>query len=310
MNLTALSYFVTLSERLSFATAADSHGIDPSTISRHIATLEHELGVRLFQRSTRHVSLTEAGGQVLVHARQVLAEIEAMRDAAGSSTTALAGRLRLSASVAYGERRIAPLLGQFRAQYPGLELEMILSDANLDLVAEAIDLAVRHGPEVAGDVVVSRLHGTRYRLCAAPDFVGRAGVPGTLADLGGFTCLGYALPGMGQQWYRRRADSAVDTVPIAAPLTLSSPLALRGACLGGAGLALLADWLVEADIASGALVPLLENENLSPGPAETSAWLVYPARPYLPRRVRALISFLREELRHPESHQASDISGA
>ncbi|WP_297103862.1 LysR family transcriptional regulator [uncultured Devosia sp.] len=295
MNLSALKYFVAVAEQGSFANAAVACDIDPSTMSRHIAALERELGARLFQRSTRQVALTEIGTHALAHARQVLSEVEALRDATMRGTTELVGRVRLSASVAYGERRIAPLLGRFQARYPRLTLEMILSDANQDLVAEAIDLVVRHGPGVTGDLVVSRLHSTRYRVCATPDFLDRNGRPEHLEALVSLPCLGYALPGLENQWYCRH-EAGYSPVPISTSLSLSSPLALRGACLGGAGLALLADWLVEADLATGALVSLLDQDDLSPGPAENAAWLVYASRPYLPRRVRALIDFLREEL--------------
>ncbi|MCP8884987.1 LysR substrate-binding domain-containing protein [Devosia sp. XJ19-1] len=296
MNVQSLELFVTVAERLSFAAAAEDHDTDPSTVSRQIAALERQLGARLFQRSTRSVALTEVGHQILGHARQVLAELEVMKDAAGAATTALVGRLRMSASVAYGERRIAPLLGLFREQFPGLELDLILTDARLDLVAEAIDLAIRHGPEIESDVVAARLHPTHYRVCAAPEFVRRHGAPASVDELTTMPCISYSLPDLTRRWYEVLPNAPARAFTIAAPLSLSSPLAVRGACLAGAGIALLADWLVDADIEKGRLASLLPQHRLSPGPTASAAWLVYPARAYQPRRVRATIEFIRHAL--------------
>ncbi|WP_375598166.1 LysR substrate-binding domain-containing protein [Devosia sp. Naph2] len=296
MKLSLLELLVSAADAGSFAAAADRHQTDPSTVSRQIAALERQLGGRLFERNTRHLSLTETGANVLVHARHILTEMEALRDCVGEAANKVRGKVRLSASVAYGERRVVPLLWRMQERHPELKLELVLTETQQDLVSEGIDLALRHAPHVSGDVVAARLHGTSYILCCSPAFAARHGTPETLSDLKRFACLAYALPGMGERWFRLGEGRPADPFMVEPAMSISSPLALRRACLDGAGIALLADWLVDDDIRMNQLIALLPNDRLSPSIGENAAWLVYPSRPYQPRRVRVVIDFLKQAL--------------
>jgi DNA-binding transcriptional LysR family regulator len=166
-----LRLFLAVAQHASFAAAAREHELDPSAVSRAVAALEKELGIRLLQRSTRRVTLTEAGVAYLNRVEPVVQELEAAAEEASALSSAPRGVLRLTASVAFGNRCLVPLLPRLRSTFPELALELLLTDANLDLGAERIDLAVRLAPSVSADVIGVKLFDTRYRVCASPSWL-------------------------------------------------------------------------------------------------------------------------------------------
>jgi len=163
-----LRVFLEVVKRGGFAAVARDSNVDPSSISRAIATLESELGGRLFQRTTRKLTLTEAGESFLARIGPLVEELERAREEVASIGSEPSGTLRLSASVAFGQICLVPLLPAFRRAFPRLRLELLLSDANVDLIADRIDLAIRLAPSYRGDVVGSKLFATRYRIAASP----------------------------------------------------------------------------------------------------------------------------------------------
>lgn len=297
METETLRLFLDCAQRGSFAAVARERDLDPSAVSRAIALLEDELGVRLFQRSTRRMTLTEAGALYRNQAGRALENLERARDAAQAVGTGVAGTLRLTASIAFGHVKLAPLLPAFRAAFPKLRLEVLLSDARLDLVADRIDLAVRLGPMTGGDSIAVRLFDMRYRIVASPDWVRRHGRPATPTDLAAHDCLLFDLPDFRTRWRFRDADDVVSEVAVDGSLKCSSILALRTCALAGMGPALLVGWLVDADIASGSLADLFPRHvaYVSQTP-DAAAWLVYPSREWLPLKTRAVIDWLRPRL--------------
>ena len=171
MDLNALRLFVAAARELSFAAVAQERDLNPSSVSRSIAQLETQLGLRLFHRTTRTMSLTEAGELYLARVAAIIDELDAAEEQARLVSTTPTGTLRLTASVAFGERVIVPLLPDFRARYPELKLELLFTDANLDLVGEGVDLALRLGPRPGGELVATRLFDTAYRVVASPDYL-------------------------------------------------------------------------------------------------------------------------------------------
>jgi DNA-binding transcriptional LysR family regulator len=165
MDIQNLRQFVEVARHGGFAAAARGQGLDPSSVSRSIATLEQELGVRLFQRSTRKLSLTEAGQVYLTRVAPLLDEVEQAREEALAASTGVSGTLRLTTSVAFGYQHLAALLPKFRVLHPQLKVEVLMTDSNLHLVNDRIDLAIRLGARFEGDVVCSKLASTRYRVC-------------------------------------------------------------------------------------------------------------------------------------------------
>jgi DNA-binding transcriptional LysR family regulator len=275
--------------------------LDPSSVSRTIAALEESLGVRLLQRSTRRMALTEAGEAYLRRVEAVIQELDAASEEAQALTSGPRGVLRLTASVAFGNRCLVPLLPRFRAEFPELALELVLSDDNLDLVSERIDLALRLGPSVTADVVGVKLFDTHYKVCAAPSFLEVAPRLRKPSDLATVASLLFTFPEFRTRWLFRDRKGAVTEIPVHGEIIVSNALALRECALLGLGPALLADWLVDEDIAAGRLVQLFPEYAAAATTFETAAWMLYPSRAFLPHKVRVAIDFLRRHLRRRET---------
>lgn len=303
MNTKNLQIFSEVASRLSFVAVANSQGMSPSSVSRVISQIEDELGARLFQRNTRTVTLTEFGKKFLDHALIILEELDQAAEEAKGASLGAKGRLRVTASVAFAEAMLAPLLPRFQSQFPDTRLQIIPTDSNLDLIAEGIDLAIRMAPRIGGDVVVTKLFQTAYRVCATPDYIRSAGAPLEPKDLEAHSCTLYALPGFGSFWKFREKkrpghSSACEThVAISGKIALSSAAVMRSVVLHGAGPALLADWLVKEDLASGRMVDLFPGYDVTATEFDTAAWIIYPSRQYVPLKVRVFIDFLKHQLR-------------
>lgn len=295
MELDWLRMFIEVARRGSFTAVARERDVEPSSVSRVIAGLEERLGMRLFQRTTRKLALTEAGALYLSRMAPLLDEFERAGEEALAATRGAAGTLRLTTSVAFGQMKLVPLLPALRALHPALRLELLLTDANLDLVAERVDLAIRLAPRVEGDFIAARLLATRYHVCAAPGYLAAQPLarPG---DLGRHRCLLSALPEYRSRWRFRAADGQVQDVAVAGDLFTTNAVALRQCVLAGMGPALLPDWLIGPDLAAGRLVDPFPAMRATATDFETAAWLVYPSRDWLPNKVRATIAFLRSEL--------------
>ena len=297
MDVDTLRIFIDVARRGSFAAVARERGLVPSSVSRSLAQLEGELGVRLLQRTTRRLTLTEAGALYLARVEDLADMLDDARNAAHTLNASPAGTLRLTCSVAFGHKCLTPLLPGFRAAFPALKLEMLLSDANLDLVAQRIDLAIRLGPSIDVDVISARLFKTHYRVCASPGYLARITPPLLPGDLTACRCVLFALPEFRSRWLFRDAAGSVTEVPVDGDLVISNALAVRDCALAGLGPALLPHWLIDGDIAAGHLVDLFPTYQVAATSFDTAAWLLYPSRSFLPNKVRVAIDFLTARLR-------------
>ncbi len=296
MNLRTLELLSAVARRGSFAAVAKEEGLDPSSISRAIAELEAELGVRLFQRSTRSMRLTEAGDLYLARVEPMIEDMARARDEAARVSGAPRGLLRLTASVTFGQTRIVPLLPAFRARHNELQVDCLFTDANVDLVAERVDLAIRLAPTVEGDLIATKLMDTRYRVVASPAYLA-AHPPLTVpADLSAHRVLLFNLRAYRNRWLFRDAAGREEAVGIAGDVTLAPAGSLFAAALAGLGPALLPDWLVDEAVAKGELIDVFPLHAATATTFDTAAWLVYPSRAYLPNKVRVMIDFLKEAM--------------
>ena len=294
MELNALKIVALVAQQGSFAAAARVLDMDPSSVSRSVANTEAALGLRIFQRSTRTLSVTEEGHAYLQRIVPLLDEFDHARDAARQSRTAPSGTLKMTASVAFAHTCIVPVLGEFHALYPDIVVELLPTDATLDIAANAIDLAIRLAPAPKGDLISTRLMDTRYLVCASPGYLETHAQIADPMDLTGHNCLRFALPEFRSRWKVRGPDGAPAEVPISGRTIIGNALSLRRAALNGLGPVLLADWLVSGDVASGRLINLFPRHEWTATEFDTAAWILYPSRAYLPRRVRVMIDFLRE----------------
>lgn len=297
METRSLNMVLLVARLGSFAAAARQLEVDPSAVSRVVATVEAELGFRLFQRSTRRLSLTETGARYLATAEPLLEALEDARSEAKDLQANPSGHLRITASTAFGQTCLVPLLPDFRVTFPEIELEMILTEENLDLIDAQIDLALRLAPAPKGDLISTRLMTTRFHICASPGYLERHRAPRLPKDLAEHECLRFALPGHRTKWLLKDVAGRVTEVPVSGHVMLSNALALRDAARLGLGPVLLADWLVGEDIAEGRLVDLFPQHRATATEFDTGAWALYPSRRQVPAKVRATLDFLRARLR-------------
>jgi DNA-binding transcriptional LysR family regulator len=298
MDTTALKIFVEIVRRGSFAAVARDRSLDPSVISRAIQSLEQEIDARLFHRTTRRLSLTEAGRVFFDHIAPVVEEIDRARESVGDKDAPPGGRLRVTTSVSFGERCLVPLLPKFTARYPGVTLDIVLTEALLDLVGERIDVAIRLGALADSSLVSSRLFHTTYKACASPDYFSRHGRIERPEDLAGHECLLFPFWGLTPRWRFRNARGETTEVSVSGRVVVSSGIALEQCALAGMGIVILPEWLVSGSLRHGSLQAVLgEYQATATGSFDAGGWLVYPSREKLPRKVSAFSDFLKREFR-------------
>ena len=291
-DLDAWATFAAVVEHRSFSAAADAIGVNKATVSKTVARLEHRLGLSLFHRTSRRLALTEAGLPLAERARRLLADAVAAEEAARDGAAALAGRIRVAAPLGFGIAAVAPLVARFLADHPAIEIDLTLSDAQVDIVALGIDVALRIADLPDSSLRARRLGDIRTHLVAAPAYVDRHGTPAHPADLTGHRLLAYAnVPG---PWRFRRDGEEVAIVPNG-PLRCDSGEAMLPALLAGLGIARLPGFIVGPLLATRALVELLPDWPVPPA----GLHLLTPPSPLRPARVEALIAFLAEHLRDP-----------
>ncbi len=294
MDVSALQIYVEVVRQGSFAAVARTRNVDPSSISRAVAALETELGIRLLQRTTRKLALTEAGAQYFERLAPLLEELQQASDIATDISGQPKGTLRVTTSTSFGQQWVVPLLPEFQATYPHLTLDLLLTDTVVDFFAERIDLAIRLGLMRDSELIAERLRKTRYLVCASPSYLRQSETslehPG---DIERHNCLLFPLAGFRSRWQFRNKTGDTCAVDVRGRTLISNASSLRQCAIAGMGLALLADWLVERDLHSGILVEVFPEFEVTATDFNTAVWLVYPSRAYIPRKVRVFVEFLR-----------------
>jgi DNA-binding transcriptional LysR family regulator len=291
-DLEAWAMFASVAEHRSFSAAAQAIGVSKATMSKAVARLEASLGQSLFHRTSRRLALTEAGRPLAEHAQRLLAQARAAEEAARDGAAAPAGRIRLAAPMGFGVGNVAPILPDFLRRYPGVEIELHLSDARVDIVAEGYDVALRIADLSDSTLRARRLCEVRSHIVAAPAYVAAHGEPEHAADLPAARLFGYTNITRPLR-LRRRTDGAEVSVRPAGPLSANSGDAMLPALVAGLGVAVLPGFIVGRALASGELVELLPDWAPDPIPLH----LLTPPSPLRPARVEALIEHLAEHLR-------------
>ena len=297
MDTDHLKMFVEIVQQGSFAAAARKFDIDPSAVTRAMTTLEKDLGVRLLERTTRQLVLTEAGKLYHENACKLLRDMQQAADEARDLDGNPAGIVRVTTSTTYGYAVLLPLLSALREAYPALEIDLLLSDAIVDLVAERVDVALRLRQETDTSLVGTRLAKIRYHVCVSPGYLKQHPRPSTPTELAERDCLRCSLRGYRTQWKFRDSAGSVQAVDIDGWLMVSNSLALQRAALDDHGPALLPDWLVVSDLASGRLIDLFPEHEVTPTDFDNAIWLLYTSRAYVPRRVRVFVEFIKQRIR-------------
>jgi DNA-binding transcriptional LysR family regulator len=286
-TLAAMRIFATVVEAGSFARAAERLDLAKSVVSKHVAALEAHLGVRLLNRTTRRLSLTEAGAAYVERSRELLAEIEALEASVGDMVERPRGLLRINAPVTFGVMHLGAALAAYGRLYPDVRVDLSLSDRIVDLVEEGYDLAVRIAPGLESTLVARRLATTRGVLCASPDYLARRGTPKRPDDLRAHDCLGYSYSSSGDTWRMEGPDGPV-AVRLSWTMSANNGDVLVAAAVAGAGILLEPGFIVAPAIAAGRLVPLLTDHRFT----EYGIYALYPHRKHLSAKVRTMVDFL------------------
>ncbi|CAN5454261.1 LysR family transcriptional regulator [soil metagenome] len=312
MEIATLRAFVEVMRRRSFTAVARDLNVDPSSVSRTISGLEEELGVRLFHRTTRNLSPTEAALAYFDRIEPMITELEKAALVAIDSGETPRGLLRITAAVTFAQMNLVPLLPEFAEKHPGLRFELILTDKLLDLVEERIDLAVRLGRLSESTLIAHRLCDMVYVVCASPRYLRHKGRPKAPEDLERHECLRYPVQGYGSRWRFRKGDGDAFEVPVSGRVLATNGIALVQCAVAGMGVLMLPRWNVAAELRSGALVDLFPDYHATASEFDIAAWMLYPSRSYLPLKVRALADFLKQKFRHgaPAEAGLSPSAGA
>ena len=286
-NLGDLEVFVRVIAAGSMSTAARDLGLSPAVVSKRIKRLEDKLGTRLLQRTTRQISLTEAGQGFHERVLTVLGGLEEAEAFASGRSSEVNGTLKISASTSFGRMHVAPHLKPFMEAHPDLAIHLVLSDEFTDIVGGGFDLAIRIAELNDSSLVARRLAPVRRVLCAAPDYLAAHGTPETLEDLKKHRCL----PAHNHDSWRLEGPSGPVALRPEGMLITNSSEVIREAVIAGLGIALRSTWDVGAELKSGKLVQVLPQYESSRNVALSA---VYPSRQFLPAKVRLFINYLAE----------------
>ena len=283
--------FVRAVDRGSFSSAARDLDLTPSAVSKQIRRLEDRLGVRLFNRTTRRVSLTEVGRAYYERCARIINEIDETEEAATSLNENPRGTLRVAATVAFGRVEVLPRIQDFLERYPELNIEFELTDRQVDLIEEGIDVAIQWREQMDDpSLIARRLCVNRRIICASPHYIEQHGAPATPEELLSHNCLTLYEVSQFNDWAFEDPVQGYRTLHVGGNFRANTADALYEAALAGVGLARLSTWLVMPAIRRGDLVPVLPQY-----PHERSAYfLLYPHRRHLSRKVRAFVDFLVE----------------
>lgn len=288
-NLNALLVFTKVAETRSFTNAAQRLGLTASAVSKSVSRLEQELGVRLLQRSTRLVSLTNDGASFFERCRHILAEIDDAESALTLSMTNLQGRLRVQMPVGFGRRVVVPKLLRFTEQHPGLVVDAELSDRVVDLAYEGIDAAIQIGQVSDSRLVARKVCRLSFAACASPEYLARNGEPATPEDLDRHHCLAYLLPMTnGYRDWQFAKDGQTFSKTVSGSLNINNAESLLEAAVAGVGITMISNFIAADALRDGKLKRIL-NQYVVKGP---EVYVVYLPGRNLSAKVRAFIDFL------------------
>lgn len=288
-----MEVFVRIVELGGFSPAARACRMTPSAVSKLIARLEARLGARLVNRSTRKLQLTPEGCTFYERSTRILADLEEAERTASTGERPT-GRIRLNTSASFGTHILAPLVPEFLARHPGVTLDIVQTDAVIDLLEERTDVAIRAGPLKSSSLVARKLGATRMMIVGSPAYLERFGEPKTILELERHNRLGFCYARTIEGWPLIQ-DGETVTLPTIGSVQTSDGEALRHLAIAGAGLVRLAAFTVREDIRAGRLLSVLEDYN--PGDLEAVHAVYLGQGGPLPARVRALLDFLAEKAR-------------
>ena len=283
-----ISTFTEVASKGSLSSAARAEGVAPSLIGRRIDALEQRLGVKLLQRSTRKIALTNEGQAFLEDCQRILAELSAAEAAVSAHNASATGRLVISAPAGFGRQHVAPLIPSFLAEHPQVQLTLNLNDHFVDLIGDTVDMAIRIATLNDSTLVGVKLASNQRVVVAAPDYLKRHGSPKSINELSRHNCLAFNNDGSQRGWTFRQGGKNI-TVRVNGTMACNDGEVLHDWALAGKGLAWRSMWEVGSEIAQGKLVSVLD-EFAAP---DHDIYAVVAQRRHMPLRTRLFIDFLK-----------------
>jgi DNA-binding transcriptional LysR family regulator len=291
-KLASLRAFVKVVELGSFSEAGRRLRLSRSAVSKYVADLEDELGVQLLNRTTRRASPTENGQSYFERALTILTDLDAADRSVAHLQSTPRGLLRVNAPMSFGTIRLGPVIADFMARYPELQIQLVLSDEQLDPVQEGLDVTLRIAELESSSLVARKIVPIDRGICAAPDYLARRGTPAHPSDLRNHNCLTYGFLSTGNQWKLSGPDGDHWIAP-SWTLCANNAEVLRDAAVKGCGIAVLPDFIAEKDLASGVLRRIMADYKAPP----LALHAIYPPTRHLAVKVRLFIDFLVERIR-------------
>lgn len=294
--LEEIRVFVAIVKAGSFTQAAEAQGLSRSVISKKLSALEANLGVRLLNRTTRRLSLTEAGEQFYQHCRTGLGNIDDAINEVRSLSNEPRGRLHLNLPMTFGVEHIAPLIPEFLERYPGIQVDMSLEDRKIDMIEPGFDVSIRIADLEDSSLAARRLCSCHHQVVATSEYLDKNGMPNSPEDLTtGHMIASYRLQDSALEWrFNEQGDKPI-SVKLEARIITNNSLALKKVVLGGAAIARMPTFLIGKEISSGNLVSLFPDLETLP----KSIYAVFPKREYMPSKTRAFIDFITEKITDP-----------
>ena len=294
-RLRQIEVFVTVVEKGSFVGAGEALNLSRAAVSKSVSELEKRVGGRLLQRTTRRISLTEAGTAYYQRCKHILDQVDEADQAVGVVTGRAVGRLKVNAPLSFGIQYLGNLWGPFLKQYPELELEIVLSDQLVDVIDEGYDAVIRISKLVDSTLIQRRLTSTRLIPCASADYIHAHGIPLKPEALSKHATIGYLYGGGRDIWSFTAADGRVSDITTQPTIRANNGDTCKALALSGQGIALLPDFLIWQELRQQKLLPILPEYQV----AELGIYIVYPSRKQLSAKVRAFIDFLLAAFARP-----------
>jgi len=303
MDLNEIVVFAKVVETRSFTAAAQQLGLPKSTVSRKVAQLEERLGVRLLQRTTRKLSLTEIGQAYFERCQRIVSDIMLAEQMVTDMQTTPRGLLKVTAPVDLGAFVLGGMIARFLVEYPDIHVEMYMTDRVVDLVDEGVDLGIRFGPLAESSLIARKLTPVGMWMCASPEYLAKRGTPEHPDDLDEHDIVSFApIPRLGT-WILHGPDGAVIELTPSAVMVSNNLMAIRDAVRAGAGVTLIPEF-VRSDGQDG-MVPILRD--WAPAPAELYA--VYPSTRNLSPKLRAFVEFVVDWMSPPPWRREAGVAG-
>ncbi|EEA95298.1 LysR family transcriptional regulator [Pseudovibrio sp. JE062] len=289
-----IAYFNAVMEEQSITEASRRFDLQPSSISRQIASLEEELGVRLLNRNTRKVSPTEAGLRFYSYSRQILSDLDEAKRAISDLQQEPQGTLTISSTVGFGETVILPLVPAFMSEYPKLKIKVELTERVVDLIEEGVDVAIRSGSLADSSLIARHLLPNNFIICASPTYLKQAGTPETPQDLTKHRAIKYGYAGWAN-WFQ--ISDKIERLTLSDTLETNSVNGQKQLILNHGGLALIPHWAVRRELATGELVQVLPDLTFSPHGQQTSTYAIYLKRELISPKIKVFMDYITKSIR-------------